>query len=372
MSINALEASIPANNEKIIEIYRKVKSLELNVSPEFQRKLVWKKQHKVNFIDTILLNFPFPEIYKAPGELNVDTLELTDIIVDGQQRVSTIVDFIDSTGVFALDGIPIKFTNLSKEEKTNFLNYEVSVRYLKNANKEQIKDIFQRINNTEYGLNATERLNAQWGDSEFIHFCKQLIEKDYVFDEGLFTYVMEPSSRAALNNFFENNNIFTDNDNSRMLSLQWTLSLIATILEEKYFRRYEKIQSYIEKYNDSFPMGEEVICQLEATIAFITSLNLNQKSYWFNKSNIFSLIVELYAYELSAIDINKFTTCLQYLEEVYQQFSKLSAEDDKSDIDPKLQEYFIHARNSVNDSPARIYRGGIIKDYIEESLLTNT
>ncbi|MCP4113536.1 MAG: hypothetical protein GY749_49765 [Desulfobacteraceae bacterium] len=95
--------------------------------------------------------------------MNVEDLELTDLIVDGQQRVNAIVNFIDSKDVFSLANMPVKFAELSKHEKEDFLNYEVSVRYLKNADKAQIKEIFQRINNTEYSLNKMERLNAQWG-----------------------------------------------------------------------------------------------------------------------------------------------------------------------------------------------------------------
>ena len=141
MSTISLEASIPANNEKIIELYNKVKSGQLDPSPDFQRKLVWKTQHKINFIDTILNNFPFPEIYKAPGELDLETLTLKDIVVDGQQRITTIRNFIDGTDIFAYPSTKVKFSTLSKEEKERFLNYEVSVRYLKNASKEQVKEI---------------------------------------------------------------------------------------------------------------------------------------------------------------------------------------------------------------------------------------
>ncbi len=86
-----LNASIPANNWKIIELYNKLKKGELDPSPSFQRKLVWKKQHKFKFIETILMNFPFPEIYIAPGKLDTDTLELKDLIVDGQQRTTEVV-----------------------------------------------------------------------------------------------------------------------------------------------------------------------------------------------------------------------------------------------------------------------------------------
>ena len=35
---------------------------------------------------------------------------------------------------------------------------------MKNANKQQITDIFQRINSTEYSLNSIERDNAKWGE----------------------------------------------------------------------------------------------------------------------------------------------------------------------------------------------------------------
>ena len=96
-----LDASIPANNYKIIEIYNKVKKNEWDLKPSFQRKLVWKKQHKINFIETILLNYPFPEIYIAPGEMDSINLTYCDVVVDGQQRTSTIVNYIEGKDVFA-------------------------------------------------------------------------------------------------------------------------------------------------------------------------------------------------------------------------------------------------------------------------------
>lgn len=47
MNLNKLNASIPANNWKIIELYNKIKKDELDPSPSFQRKLVWK--NNINF-----------------------------------------------------------------------------------------------------------------------------------------------------------------------------------------------------------------------------------------------------------------------------------------------------------------------------------
>lgn len=127
--VKALEFSIPANNQKIIEIYNKLRSGQLAVNKDYQRKLVWKRPHKINFIDTILKNFPFPEIYLAPGALDQEKLILIDEIVDGQQRLTTIRDYIEGTDIFALPNILLKkFSELTMEERRTFLNYEVSVR----------------------------------------------------------------------------------------------------------------------------------------------------------------------------------------------------------------------------------------------------
>lgn len=198
-----LDASVPANNYKIIEIYNKVKKEEWIVRPSFQRKLVWKKQHKINFIETILLNYPFPEIYTAPGEMDSNALTYSDIVVDGQQRTSTIINYIEATDIFAQKLRKIKpFKELTEVERRTFLNFEVSIRYLKNATPEQIKNIFQRINSSEYSLNKMEMHNAQFGDSEFILFAKQIVEKQEDIDMDIIDFKINPDNRQLLHKFF--------------------------------------------------------------------------------------------------------------------------------------------------------------------------
>ncbi|MGP8329754.1 MAG: DUF262 domain-containing protein [Methanosarcinaceae archaeon] len=370
MSKKALDSSIPANNEKIIEIYNKVKSGQLNPSPDFQRKLVWKRQHKINFINTILLNYPFPEIYKAPGELDVETLNLSDLIVDGQQRITTIVNFIDGKDVFALPRTPIKFSDLTKEAKKKFLNYEVSIRYLKNAAKAQVKEIFQRINNTEYSLNKMERLNAQWGDSEFVCYGKQIIEEDLAIDNSLLTFVMKKEARKAFLEFFHKKNVFTESDNSRMLSLQYILTMVATIVKESYFRRNDEVQSYIELYNDEFENASEVTEQLLSVIRFIDRLGFENDSFWYNKANVFTLIVELYKYEISSIDPDIFKGKLVKFEERYKAYSTKEGQNKDDEFDLDSVRYFGFAREAVNEKSAREHRGKMLTKFIVESFVS--
>lgn len=369
MNERKLDFSIPANNQKVIELYNKIKKEELDPNPLYQRKLVWKKQHKYKFIGTILLNFPFPEIYIAPGELNTETLVLKDQIVDGQQRLTTIKNYIDGVDVFSFPNLPIKkFADLSKEEKSDFLNYEISVRYLKNATQEQIRDIFQRINSTEYSLNSTERLNAQWGDSEFICFAKQIIESDLDIDSELINYKLNSGNRIYFLNFFHSKNrVFTEADVNRMLALQYVLTLVATLCEGDYFRRNDRVQAYIESYLEEFPNAGVIELGLLNTLKFIDSLDLGDRSYWFNKANIFSLIIEFYNYDLDSVNqaiLKKKLDDVENLNKIY-----ISGDQEAvSGIDPEYLRYFEFAKEAVNDKGAREFRGSFIRKILESSL----
>ncbi len=364
-----LEFSIPANNQKIIEIYNKLRAGQLAVNKDYQRKLVWKRSHKLNFIDTILKNFPFPEIYLAPGALDQVKLILIDEIVDGQQRLTTIRDYIEGTDVFALPNISVKkFSELTPDEKTMFLNYEVSVRYLKGVNAEQIREIFQRINKTDYALNATERVNAQWGDSEFVCFAKQLVEPEFESDSVQFTIAKELRSKFIT--FFhgeeEEDGVFTANDMSRMLALQYVMSLVATLDSQEYFSRNDKIHSYIEGYNESFPQAAELRDRLSNIVDFIQGLSIKRDSRWYNKANLFTLFAELDKHDLSTIDPTIFSETLKDLD-LRATKDEIGMLEEKNQLTAEEVKYLGYAREGVNQKPAREFRGNFIQGIIEKS-----
>jgi hypothetical protein len=365
-----LETSIPANNQKIIEIYNKLRSGQLSVNKDYQRKLVWKKTHKVNFIDTILHNFPFPEIYLAPGALDQEKLILIDEIVDGQQRLTTIRDYIEGTDVFALPNLPIlKFAEMSQEQRRTFLNYEVSVRYLKNVEADQVREIFQRINKTDYALNSTERVNAQWGSSEFVCFAKQLIEPDFE-SEGV-QFAMQPNTRKEFVDFFhgggddENDvGVFSDTDMSRMFALQYIMALIATMDSQEYFARNDKLKSYIEGYNETFPQAVDLQGRLLAVVRFLKNLRLPRDTRWYKKANLFTLLVELDKVELDEIDPGKLAGILSDLD-TRATLDELGVDENKLSQDEL--KYLAYAREAVNQRAAREFRGSFVRGLIDNS-----
>ena len=105
----------PSSNKKIVELYNMMKTGELVLHPDFQRKLVWNNRHKENFIETILRGFPFPEIYFADGDLDLESMKSQTLVVDGQQRLSTIYQYITENEALECKNIP-KFSELEKQE----------------------------------------------------------------------------------------------------------------------------------------------------------------------------------------------------------------------------------------------------------------
>jgi hypothetical protein len=66
----------------------------LILTPKFQRRGVWRPKARSYFIDTLLRDMPVPPIYIRTVQ-SADTSGIIREVIDGQQRISAILDFID-------------------------------------------------------------------------------------------------------------------------------------------------------------------------------------------------------------------------------------------------------------------------------------
>lgn len=111
--------------------------------PESQREWAWKVKKGVNkleqLVDSIFHNYPIPSAI-----LNeVDSNGITDYeIFDGRHRFETIWRFINNK--FAYQGKYYK--DLSPEDREKFDSRELPVTIAQNASREQLADIFIRLN----------------------------------------------------------------------------------------------------------------------------------------------------------------------------------------------------------------------------------
>jgi hypothetical protein len=135
----------------------------LDLSPMYQRRSVWTEKAKSYLIDTIIRGKPIPKILitqNLEGGRNIRT------VVDGQQRVRTILDFIN--GNFKISRAHNRelagtfYDELSAELKNEFLKYEIGVDILFDQILEDILDIFARLNTYSVKLNPQELLNASY------------------------------------------------------------------------------------------------------------------------------------------------------------------------------------------------------------------
>lgn len=362
-----LKSSIVSNSVKLIDLYNKIDSGALEMRPHYQRKLVWKKQHKYAFIETILLNFPFPEIYIASKDVDVLTLQAKEEIVDGQQRLSTIVDYIKSQGDFQNQTKIPPFDELSLEDKKDFLNYFITVKDLKDIGEAKTKEVFQRINSTDYSLNANERLNARYGEGEFAIFCKQLVEHEFSPNESETEIIILPEIKTKVINFFTENKVFSENDIKRMFDSQYIMLIASTYLDGAYFGRSAKIDYYLEHYNLEFKNYKDILNLLLNSIDIVSRLNLSSDSYWFNKANLFTLLVELSKIDSSKINFEYLETCLLDLEKKVDLYFNGDEEDIKNLSSDEIK-YFEVARHGSHEQSAREHRGTVVQYIIGQSI----
>src|ERR1700747_1619607 len=66
----------------------------LVIVPKFQRRGVWTTPAKSYFIDTLLRGMPVPPIYLRMMSGPMPNRPIHEV-VDGQQRISSVLDFID-------------------------------------------------------------------------------------------------------------------------------------------------------------------------------------------------------------------------------------------------------------------------------------
>ena len=142
----------------ISDLYRWIKDGLLFLAPEFQRGDIWAPSAQSFFIDTLLRDLPIPPIYMRMVT-DAETKTSYREVVDGQQRLRTIVRFID--GNLSLDKRCKEFTgmtydDLDVEVQQRFLAYQVGVQQLFGADDATVLDVFHRINAYGLSLNRQE------------------------------------------------------------------------------------------------------------------------------------------------------------------------------------------------------------------------
>ncbi|UXU86968.1 DUF262 domain-containing protein [Burkholderia sp. S-53] len=334
-----------ATNRRVHQLLTAISDKKLNPRPDFQRRLVWTNDDKISFIKTVLRGLPFPEIYVCAGSLDPDTGQATEFLVDGQQRITTLYQYFKAIPGLRLGDLR-QYAELTTAEKEAFLEYEVVVRDLGKQPLDEIHEIFELINSANYALNSIEIKNARYA-GEFKKFAEEVSK----WPE------------------FKKWKIFNAGDVRRMQDVRYCLVLLATLLST-YFNRDEDIEEYLSKYNDIFPEKEDLRTELSACLAFVDGLGLPDKSRAFRKTDLFSLLVEVYRAKYKRhVQLDAGATAGR-LETFFAQIDGVAATGTAENMLALV--YYRSTVRAAIDRANRYRRGEILQSILDPSYKPNT
>ncbi|MDD4051480.1 MAG: DUF262 domain-containing protein [candidate division Zixibacteria bacterium] len=230
------------------------KSDSLILSPKFQRRAVWKPGAKSYLIDTIVRGWPIPIIFLRDIRTDLNQIEPKREVVDGQQRLRTIIGFIapnllkdfnpefDSFTVKKTHNKDIagkRFKDLDDATKRAILDYEFSVHVLSsNVDDREIIQIFRRMNSTNYALTKQEIRNATYHGE---------------FKTSVFGLAEEQLQRWIAWGTFSNDNI------ARMVEVEHTTECVIAIMEGKISGKSNRhIETAYKNFDETFPNRTEI------------------------------------------------------------------------------------------------------------------
>jgi hypothetical protein len=208
---------------------------ELVLAPKFQRREVWSPKARSFLIDTILRGKPIPKLYMRQS-INPTTRRTVREIVDGQQRLRTVLNFIKDGFKISKAHYP-EYANrlygqLPDSAQRGLLQYEFVVDLLQDMPDNEVYDVFARLNTYNEKLKDQELRNAKWfGDFKS---CVYTLAKEFVV-------------------FVEKNKVFSAKSVLRMAEAEYISELLLAMQEGVREKKKSVIDKAYKDYDDNFP-----------------------------------------------------------------------------------------------------------------------
>lgn len=254
-----------------------LKKYRFNIT--YQRKSgVWSEDKKSFLIDSILKNYPIPAIFLRPC---VDTASGRTVydVVDGKQRLETIVAFIENkialTTYFAEDNF-IDDSNIEKATEIagltfeeirdknsdfpdyikQFWTYALNIEYLYEQSEELVASVFDRLNRNGEPLTRQELRNAKYAESALLKAVKELAADAFWTDK---------LSRLK---------------SVRMEDDEFVSELFFLILEDKILDSSQDVlDSLYDKYCDDSEKIEDAKGKFKETLKYIEKLDIDFNAF---------------------------------------------------------------------------------------------
>jgi len=319
----------------------------LDIRPPYQRAPIWAERQKNALIESILLGLPIPEVYIQ--QTVDDDGEATHAIVDGQQRIRTVLQYIgveadeETENDFGLDRLPAdspwlgkSFSDLSSEDRRGFWGYRLSVRELETDNDGEVRDMFKRLNKYTVPLKPQELRNA--------------------------TYVGPFARLATLiadeTEYWAENSIVSTQAIRRMGDIEFVAELLigtmhgpqggSAALIDEYYAQYED-------YEEEFPEQRATRRRFNVALGLIQAVFPEiRRVRWRNKTDFYSLfVVVAYLIREEGLSATGKTRALRDSLTKFADKVELRQSDERATVAPEIQSYVRAMTRGANDKARR-------------------
>lgn len=354
-------------------IFRNISRSELIYDPFYQRNFVWIEEDQIDFMRTIIMGYPCPEIFLAEGKIDLESHIKYIHIIDGQQRVTTIKRFFQNE--ICVDGKYYK--DFTDDEKRKISRYEIGTVTLKlnpETDIHEIEEIFRRLNKNKYTLSETEKKISLLSDNEFMLISRLLsgdlsiknsdeIEEDSekLFQENPF--IKNEFKKWALSkdfsifiNFLEEN-CYTPRQIVENYPVKDILDIIGCFINQSFHSRVLEDEEIVELTPEVWKRREEIFSLFNKSFKILEEMEFKDskiKKYFLGKrGNFFSLLLAI---------INT----LSLGEEIIPKILSKNLSDFYKGL-PSL--YKDALRNSTMDRKQRDIRNGYLINILKESTI---
>ena len=288
---------------KVVDFVNWQKNNQLSLSPEFQRRAVWKSGAKSYLIDTMVKGMPIPIIFLRDKRTNIDDFEPIREVVDGQQRLRTVLSFVcpqylkdynperDDFTVSKSHNSQIsgkRFEELDEETRRKILDYEFDTHILPSKmDDRQIIQIFRRMNSTSFSVNKQELRNSGFFGE---------------FKTSVYELATEQLHR------WRHWGVFTEDNLSRMSEVELSTECVEVILKKEISGKSPvRLDKLYEEYDIEFPERENIEYRFRSVFDTMEK-HFNQKSNEFvlyKKTLFYTFFTFIYWHQFKFADPQK-------------------------------------------------------------------
>lgn len=329
---------------------------KLDLSPDFQRRSVWSSSAKAFLADTIVRGKPFPKIILMQEFKDGKTIR---IVVDGQQRLRAIFDFIN-------DGVKISrahnkelagrtFSQLPEEVREDFMQYEIGCDVLNNAPISELLDIFARINRYTIKLNAQEMRNASYSG----FFKSAAYELGYKYFE-----------------YWLNSKIITKASVNRMAEAELASDMLGCFLVQ--MQSSKAIEPTYKKFEDEEGNLPQAIKRFEDAVQAVAGIYDEDElkaSSWSSKHMYFTLVTTIGHLQTPVIGLPNSHVGSEILAQseklksvlngVSADYASYSPQPNRSSTPEHLKAFIRASTLATTDTQARVARASYLMSVLE-------